>query len=179
MSASSAAEQMGSRSVIDMTPPDKPHVAGTRPSTRATGRKTPRLVTPLACLPTNSWRDAHPWRRDRRRCCWYYLRFPDTGEHGAVYLSASEEVLREFGQSEVARTIPEVYPVQGSPVGETAEAIMLLRLSPDRVTASRQSSRRTISVSAAIAIRPLATNRSRRWPPHEAALDEGNPGRPP
>jgi hypothetical protein len=76
---------------------------------------------------------------DRRRCCWYYLWFPDNGEHGAVDLSESEEALSEFGQSEVARTIPEVYPVQGSPVGETAEVIMLPGLSPDRGTASRQS----------------------------------------
>jgi hypothetical protein len=38
-------------------------VAATRPSTRATGRKTPRLVTALVCLPTSSWRDADPWRR--------------------------------------------------------------------------------------------------------------------
>jgi hypothetical protein len=41
---------MGSPSVIDMTPPDKPYVAATRPSTRATGRKTPRLVTVLAAF---------------------------------------------------------------------------------------------------------------------------------
>jgi hypothetical protein len=41
----------------------QPHVAATRPSTRATGRKTTRLVTALACPPTNNWRDAHTWRR--------------------------------------------------------------------------------------------------------------------
>jgi hypothetical protein len=78
-------------------------------------------------------------RPPKHRHVWYYLWFPDNGEKGAVDLSESEEALSEFGQSEVARTLPEVYPDRGSPGGETAEVIMLLRLSPDRGTASRQS----------------------------------------
>jgi hypothetical protein len=51
----------------------------------------------------------------KHRRVWHYLWFPDNGEHGAVDLSESEEALSEFGQSEVARTIPEVYRSTGRP----------------------------------------------------------------
>ena len=42
------------------TPSGMPHVATTRPSTSATGRKMPLLVTTPPCDPTNGSRDAHP-----------------------------------------------------------------------------------------------------------------------
>jgi heme-degrading monooxygenase HmoA len=60
----------------------------------------------------------------------YYLEFPDTGEHGAVYLWESETAAREFRDSELRRTIPSAYDVQGDPDIRSAEVVMLLR--PDR-----------------------------------------------
>ena len=57
----------------------------------------------------------------------YYLRFAGTGEHGAVYLWESEAALKEFQESELRRTIPSAYKVQGTPDIQTAELIMPLR----------------------------------------------------
>ena len=57
----------------------------------------------------------------------YYLRFPETEEHGAVYLWDSEESLRRFRESELARTIPEAYRVRGTPDIRLAEVVMTLR----------------------------------------------------
>lgn len=64
----------------------------------------------------------------------YYLRFPETGEHGAVYIWESEEALEAFGRSELAHTIPDVYRVQGSPSGEVAGVVMVLHPSLERAT---------------------------------------------
>jgi heme-degrading monooxygenase HmoA len=57
----------------------------------------------------------------------YYLRFRTTGEHGAVYLWESEEALKEFRESELARTIPNAYQIQGASDVATAEVVMALR----------------------------------------------------
>jgi heme-degrading monooxygenase HmoA len=57
----------------------------------------------------------------------YYLKFPATGEHGAVYVWDSEEALQAFRESDLARTIPEAYHVQGEPNIVVAEVVMLLR----------------------------------------------------
>jgi heme-degrading monooxygenase HmoA len=46
----------------------------------------------------------------------YYLRFPETGEHGAVYVWESESALKEFRASELGRTISTAYKIQGSPM---------------------------------------------------------------
>jgi hypothetical protein len=62
----------------------------------------------------------------------YYLRFPETGEHGAVYIWASEEALREFQASELARSIPEAYQVEGAPSVQIAELVMTLRAEATR-----------------------------------------------
>jgi heme-degrading monooxygenase HmoA len=43
----------------------------------------------------------------------YYLRFAPTDELGAVYLWESEGALQEFRDSELARTISDVYRIQG------------------------------------------------------------------
>lgn len=43
----------------------------------------------------------------------YYLRFPATGEHGAVYLWDTQEALTRFRQSDLAGSIPEAYQIQG------------------------------------------------------------------
>ncbi|MGC9445294.1 MAG: 4Fe-4S binding protein [Candidatus Methanospirareceae archaeon] len=57
----------------------------------------------------------------------YYLSFPTTGEHGAIYLWESEEALQEFRESELARSIPDVLQIQGTSDVETAEVVMVLR----------------------------------------------------
>jgi hypothetical protein len=57
----------------------------------------------------------------------YYLRYPATGEHGAVYVWESQEALEAFHESELARTIPDVYQVQGTPEFQMGEVVMLLR----------------------------------------------------
>jgi len=55
-----------------------------------------------------------------------YLRFPDTGEYGAVYLWNSIQSLSEFRESELARTIPSAYRVDGPPQVELAEVLLIL-----------------------------------------------------
>lgn len=57
----------------------------------------------------------------------YYLKYPKTNEHGAVYVWESEGALRMFRESELARTIPTAYQVIGEARGETAEVVLLLR----------------------------------------------------
>lgn len=56
----------------------------------------------------------------------YYLKF-ESGEHGAVYLWESEDALRDFRASDLARTIPEAYAVEGAPDVVTADMVMALR----------------------------------------------------
>jgi hypothetical protein len=56
----------------------------------------------------------------------YYLRFPG-GEHGAVYLWNSSEAMQAFRESDLARSIPEAYDVQGAPQVEFAEVVFALR----------------------------------------------------
>jgi len=65
----------------------------------------------------------------------YYLRYPTTGEHGALYLWESEEALKDFRESELARSIPKVYQVQGAPVVEMAEIVLALH--PSREPGAR------------------------------------------
>ena len=57
----------------------------------------------------------------------YYLRFRETGEHGAVYLWQSEDALNDFRKSDLYRTIPSAYQVQGSPHVQMADLVMALR----------------------------------------------------
>lgn len=57
----------------------------------------------------------------------YYLKFPETGEHGAVYLWESEAALKEFRESELGRTISTAYQVQGTPDIRIGELVMALR----------------------------------------------------
>lgn len=56
----------------------------------------------------------------------YYLRFPQTGEFGAVYVWDSQSALDRFNASALARSIPEVYRVEGAPSGEVAEVMLAL-----------------------------------------------------
>jgi heme-degrading monooxygenase HmoA len=57
----------------------------------------------------------------------YYLQSANKQEHGAVYLFESEEALARFRESELARTIPSAYQVQGEPEIHVAEVVMTLR----------------------------------------------------
>jgi heme-degrading monooxygenase HmoA len=61
----------------------------------------------------------------------YYLRFPETGEYGAVYLWESEDALKEFRESELGRTISTAYQIQETAEIQVAELVMTLRPEPD------------------------------------------------
>lgn len=56
----------------------------------------------------------------------YYLRFPESGEHGGVYLWASRESFQAFRESELAGTISDAYRVEGPPQVELAEVSKVL-----------------------------------------------------
>jgi heme-degrading monooxygenase HmoA len=57
----------------------------------------------------------------------YYLKYSGTNEYGAVYIWDSQDALDAFNKSELRKTIPEAYQVQGAPDIGTAEVIMTLR----------------------------------------------------
>jgi heme-degrading monooxygenase HmoA len=56
----------------------------------------------------------------------YYLQY-GPGEFGAVYIWESEADMKAFRESELARSIPAVYKVQGTPSFERGDVLMLLR----------------------------------------------------
>jgi heme-degrading monooxygenase HmoA len=56
----------------------------------------------------------------------HYLTFPETGEFGAVYLWASRQALQEFRESDLFKSIPQVYRVQGTPDIQVADVAMHL-----------------------------------------------------
>jgi heme-degrading monooxygenase HmoA len=94
-----------------------------------------QIVRFKSSLPDNEVLETYEARAPRYRATKglvqkYYLRFPETGEHGAVYLWESEEALQEFRASDLARTIPSVYQVQGVADVQVAELVMALRFSP-------------------------------------------------
>jgi hypothetical protein len=55
-----------------------------------------------------------------------YLRFRETGEFGAVYVWESDDALARFRESELARTIPTVYQVDGTPQSELADVCLVV-----------------------------------------------------
>jgi heme-degrading monooxygenase HmoA len=57
----------------------------------------------------------------------YYLRDKQTGEVGAVYIWDSEESLRAYRQSDLARTIASAYKAVEQPRVEIFETILTLR----------------------------------------------------
>lgn len=57
----------------------------------------------------------------------YYLRDIQTGEVGAVYIWDSEESLRTYRQSDLARTIASAYKAMEQPRVEIFETILTLR----------------------------------------------------
>ena len=56
----------------------------------------------------------------------YYLKYPETGEFGAVYLWESESALKEFQKSELGQTISTAYKVEGEPEAYNAELVLTL-----------------------------------------------------
>jgi heme-degrading monooxygenase HmoA len=59
-----------------------------------------------------------------------YIREPATGEYGGIYVWEDEDSMREFGESELAGTIPAAYRVEGEPRVEVFEIVSVLR--PER-----------------------------------------------
>jgi heme-degrading monooxygenase HmoA len=57
----------------------------------------------------------------------YYLHFPKTDEHGAVYVWESEKDMEEFRKSELRRTISTAYQVKGNSDSQLADVVMTLR----------------------------------------------------
>jgi heme-degrading monooxygenase HmoA len=56
-----------------------------------------------------------------------YLRFPATGEYGAVYVWDSEDALARFRETELARTIPDAYQVEAPATTEVADVRLVIR----------------------------------------------------
>jgi hypothetical protein len=56
-----------------------------------------------------------------------YVRDPQTGDYGGIYLWEDEEALLRFRRSALARTIPDTYQVEGSPRVEVLEVMSILR----------------------------------------------------
>lgn len=56
-----------------------------------------------------------------------YLRFRDSDEFGAVYVWESEDALDRFRESELARSIPDAYLVDGAPRVELADVALVVR----------------------------------------------------
>lgn len=57
----------------------------------------------------------------------YYAREASTGDYVGVYLFESEQALLAYRTSEVARSIPNVYMLQGTPRIEMMELLFPLR----------------------------------------------------
>jgi hypothetical protein len=64
-----------------------------------------------------------------------YLSFPDTGEHGAVYLWETAQAMQAFRASDLARSIPRVYQIEGDPAFDAGEVPLVLREEPARLAA--------------------------------------------
>jgi len=57
----------------------------------------------------------------------YYIRDPQTGESGGVYVWESAEAMLEFRQSELAQSMGDTYKVEGEKRVEIFEIIHILR----------------------------------------------------
>ena len=68
----------------------------------------------------------------------YYVRDTQTGEYAGIYLWDSEESMNAFGQSDLARSIPAAYKVEGQPRVEILEMITPLRTEALQPTAVKQ-----------------------------------------
>lgn len=57
----------------------------------------------------------------------YYIRYPDTGEFGAVYVWDSQADMQAFRASPFAATMPEAYRLEGPAERQVTEVVMVLR----------------------------------------------------
>ena len=57
----------------------------------------------------------------------YYVRYPETGEVGGVYVWDSEESLERWRAGNLAGTLAATYEVEGEPEAELAEVTLVLR----------------------------------------------------
>jgi len=57
----------------------------------------------------------------------YYLEYQEKNHYGAVYIWESEEDIKAFRASDLYRTIPEAYQLEGDPEITMAEVAMTLR----------------------------------------------------
>jgi hypothetical protein len=64
-----------------------------------------------------------------------YLQFRESGEFGAVYVWDSEKALMDFRETELARTIPEAYQVEETPLVELADVCLVIQPESARVSA--------------------------------------------
>jgi heme-degrading monooxygenase HmoA len=62
-----------------------------------------------------------------------YLSFPDTGEHGAVYIWDTAQAMQAFRTSDLARSIPHAYQIQGDPAIDVGQIELVLRDEPARL----------------------------------------------
>lgn len=63
----------------------------------------------------------------------YYVRYPESGEHGGVYIWDSEASLRRWQETNLAGTLAETYKVEDEPQSELLEVVLVLH--PDRMPA--------------------------------------------
>ena len=56
-----------------------------------------------------------------------YIREQDTGEYGGIYFWKDEEAMKEFRESDLARTIKDAYQVDGDARVELFEVVSVLR----------------------------------------------------
>ena len=56
-----------------------------------------------------------------------YIREPETGEYGGIYVWEDEDSMRDFRESDLAGTIPAAYLVEGEPRVEVFEVVSVLR----------------------------------------------------
>jgi heme-degrading monooxygenase HmoA len=64
-----------------------------------------------------------------------YLRSRESDEFGAIYVWESEDDLKRFRQTDLARTIPDAYQIEAAASFEIADVCLVVQ--PDRVIASR------------------------------------------
>lgn len=65
----------------------------------------------------------------------FYVREPETGEYGGIYIWESKEAMEAYRGSELARSIPAAYQVEGVPRIELFELVFPLRGSAAREAA--------------------------------------------
>lgn len=76
----------------------------------------------------------------------YYLTYPDTGEHGAVYIWDSRAAMDDFRSTDLARTLRAAYRVEGDPQVQLADVDLVLH--PPAPPSADDGTGATIGISA-------------------------------